>query len=48
MKLFDEVNDATWPAVGTSWPLFSNPVAITAGLRAITLKVSKFVGMKDE
>lgn len=34
MKLLDEVKEATCPAVGTSWPLFSNPVAITFGSRA--------------
>ena len=27
MKLFEEVRDGTWPATGTSCPLFSNPVA---------------------
>jgi hypothetical protein len=32
-KLFDDVSDATWPAAGTSCPLFANPVAITLGSR---------------
>lgn len=31
MKLFDDVSEATWPASGVSWPLLSNPVAITLG-----------------
>ncbi|KAH9856295.1 hypothetical protein C2E23DRAFT_810932 [Lenzites betulinus] len=35
MKLFDEVADATWPAAGTSWPSFSNPVAMTE-LRSVS------------
>jgi len=29
MKLFDEVSDATWPAVGVSWPFCSKPAAMT-------------------
>jgi hypothetical protein len=33
IKLFDEVADATCPAVGTSCPLFSKPTEITAGSR---------------
>jgi len=33
MKLLDEVADATCPASGTSCPLFSKPVEITAGSR---------------
>ena len=31
MKLFVDVADATWPAVGWSWPSFSKPVAMTLG-----------------
>ena len=29
MKLFGDVSEGTWPAVGWSWPSFSKPVAIT-------------------
>ena len=29
IKLFVDVNEADWPAVGVSWPLEANPVAIT-------------------
>ena len=46
--VFDEVNDATWPAVGTSWPLFSNPVAMTAGSRAVIFTVNKYTATKSE
>ena len=35
MKLFDDVRDATWPAVGVSWPSFSKPVAMTDWRSAI-------------
>lgn len=34
MKLLLEVSEATWPASGTSCPLFSKPVARTEGSRA--------------
>lgn len=37
MKLFDEVADATWPAVGTCWPSDSKPVAMTFGSRVSEL-----------
>jgi hypothetical protein len=34
IKLFVEVNDATWPSTGTSCPSLAKPLAITPGLRA--------------
>lgn len=40
MKLFDEVADATWPAVGTCWPSDSKPVAMTFGSRVSELWAS--------
>lgn len=38
MKLFVDVKDATWPAVGTSWPLLANPVAMTRESNAKMIK----------
>lgn len=34
MKLLVEVNEATWPAAGTSCPSLAKPAAMTAGSRA--------------
>ena len=35
MKLFVDVSEATWPAVGWSWPSLANPVAITDWTSAV-------------
>ena len=37
IKLLLDVRDATWPAAGTLCPLFSKPVAMTFGSRAVVV-----------